>query len=391
MFTAKELANYRLQVGDILFNRTNGSRDLVGKCEVFDFPGDWAFASYLIRLRLDTELALPRFVAAFLNTYWGRRQVEHVSRQILMSNINAEEIRALRIPLPKPDVQRALLAQLDAARAARDAGLAEADALLAGLDTYVLTAMGLPTSVSDEQTRPFSVRFKDVNRDRFDVDFQKPLFRQLRQSIEQSQFDIAPVSAIFEPLATGFAAGAADQSDKEAGGIPHIRPLNIRPTGEITLEGTKRVPAVALRRGDLLTGGEILFNNTNSALWVGKSAVFDLDQPCAASNHITRLRLKDRRNDPRYFAALLNGLRSLGYFSILATNFNNQAGINSETLATLRLPVPRVDVQNALASEATRRRVEANRIRSAARRHWDDARGKFESALLGPDASGVAS
>ena len=46
----KELANYRLERGDILLNRTNGSRELVGKCEVFDFDGDWAFASYLIRL-----------------------------------------------------------------------------------------------------------------------------------------------------------------------------------------------------------------------------------------------------------------------------------------------------------------------------------------------------
>lgn len=63
-----ELRNYRLKSGDILFNRTNGSRELVGKCEVFDFAGDWAFASYLIRLRLDAGRANPYFVSAFLNT-----------------------------------------------------------------------------------------------------------------------------------------------------------------------------------------------------------------------------------------------------------------------------------------------------------------------------------
>ena len=43
----KEIAKYRLEKGDVLFNRTNGSRALVGKCEVFDFEGDWVFASYL--------------------------------------------------------------------------------------------------------------------------------------------------------------------------------------------------------------------------------------------------------------------------------------------------------------------------------------------------------
>jgi type I restriction enzyme, S subunit len=77
VLTAEELSTYRLEKGDILFNRTNGSRELVGKCEVFTFDGDWVFASYLIRLRIDAGQAFPEFVAAFLNTFWGRRQVEH--------------------------------------------------------------------------------------------------------------------------------------------------------------------------------------------------------------------------------------------------------------------------------------------------------------------------
>lgn len=77
---------YRVNPGDILFNRTN-SKELVGKCEVFHEPGDWVFASYLIRVVLDQSKAIPEFVSTFLNTQAGRIQIDRVSRQIIgMSN-----------------------------------------------------------------------------------------------------------------------------------------------------------------------------------------------------------------------------------------------------------------------------------------------------------------
>ena len=60
----KDATRYVLQPGDILFNRTN-SKELVGKCEVFHESGAWVFASYLIRVRLNADLAVPEFVSLF--------------------------------------------------------------------------------------------------------------------------------------------------------------------------------------------------------------------------------------------------------------------------------------------------------------------------------------
>jgi len=130
--TDVELARWRLEVGDIVFNRTN-SKELVGKCEVFDHEGTWVFASYLMRLRVDREMAEPEFVAAFLNTQAGRLQIDRESRQIIgMSNINAEEIRTLRVPLPKVTKQRSLLAGLASARTERREKLEQAAGMSAG-------------------------------------------------------------------------------------------------------------------------------------------------------------------------------------------------------------------------------------------------------------------
>lgn len=154
--TDKERDLWLLEEGDILFNRTN-SKELVGKCEVFREPGEWVFASYLMRLTVDTQQASPDFVSAYLSSPGGRAQIERESRQIIgMTNINAEEIRSLRIPLPKPDIQAALLAKLDAARAARDAGLVAADLALDGLDAFILAELGVNLPPPHDEA-PFAI------------------------------------------------------------------------------------------------------------------------------------------------------------------------------------------------------------------------------------------
>jgi type I restriction enzyme S subunit len=356
----------------------------------------WASAKYLpstvtgFSLRTlfafaSTRIKLPEFVAAFLSTFWGRRQVEHVSRQILMSNINAQEIRALQIPLPQPAEQKELLFVLNAARAAHLRRLTQADELFSGLDKFVLDELGLDLPASSNHM-VYAIRIGDI-RQRLDPDYNSPRFRTLRTKIEHGRFPSQTVGALFWPPVSGFAAGRDDQVDDPSLGIPHFRPLNITRTAELTFDGTKMVPHSAVAPGDLLRKGEILFNNTNSTAWVGKTVVFDANRDCTCSNHITRLELIDKdHNNPYYFAAVFNALRSLGFFGLLSTNFNNQAGINVETLKAVQLPVPDPKVQEDIANEVARRRAEARRLRGEARTIWVEAKRRFEEDLLGPEA-----
>ena len=99
----------KLISGDILINRTN-SKELVGKCAVFDKKETYIFASYLIRLRVDPEKADPHFVAFAINGPIGRLQINALSRQIIgQANINSTEIRSLKLPLPNLNVQQKLI------------------------------------------------------------------------------------------------------------------------------------------------------------------------------------------------------------------------------------------------------------------------------------------
>jgi hypothetical protein len=91
----KELERLLLRKGDILVNRTN-SAELVGKCAVFDLEGPFAFASYLIRLRLDPERADAKFFSRFINSA--------THPHAWPSSQNSE---ATRTPVPSPDPRSA--------------------------------------------------------------------------------------------------------------------------------------------------------------------------------------------------------------------------------------------------------------------------------------------
>jgi type I restriction enzyme S subunit len=110
-----------LKRGDMLVNRTN-SAELVGKCAVFDLDRDFAFASYLIRLRLDTEKADPHLVALYINSPAGRAYMFSERKQMTgQANVNATKLKALPIALPPLAEQRRIVAELKALQAEADA------------------------------------------------------------------------------------------------------------------------------------------------------------------------------------------------------------------------------------------------------------------------------
>ena len=103
-----EAKNFFLKDGDILFNRTN-SQEHVGRTGIFKkFNNEeLIFASYLIRIRTKTDIILPEYLTTFLNTPFGISDAKRRARiSINQSNINAEELKRIKIPLIPMRVQK---------------------------------------------------------------------------------------------------------------------------------------------------------------------------------------------------------------------------------------------------------------------------------------------
>ncbi len=104
-----------VEPGDLLFNRTN-SPELVGKTAVFRprFSQAVSFASYLIRVRLVKDGVLPEFVAAYINSSFGRHWVKSVvTQQVGQANVNGTKLQSLMIPLPPAAEQHRIVTELE--------------------------------------------------------------------------------------------------------------------------------------------------------------------------------------------------------------------------------------------------------------------------------------
>lgn len=94
-------ADIGLQVGDILFNRTN-SLELVGKVAIVreNLPRV-SFASYLVRLRVDPRLAAPEWVHLYMASPDFQRRLHKLSTPgVSQANINPTAMRQLLVVLP---------------------------------------------------------------------------------------------------------------------------------------------------------------------------------------------------------------------------------------------------------------------------------------------------
>lgn len=112
----KDFEAYRLAWGDVLFNRTN-SYELVGRTGVYELEGDHVFASYLVRIKTDAEKLEPKFLALYLNSDFGRRQVlAYATKAVSQANVNASNLLRVRLSLPPLEVQKQLLEEIASAK-----------------------------------------------------------------------------------------------------------------------------------------------------------------------------------------------------------------------------------------------------------------------------------
>lgn len=146
--SATEREKLLLKKGDVLVVRTNGNKDYVGRAAVFDLDDEYLFASYLIRIRLDTAVLNPHYVVAYLATSVGRNKIDLNSRTSAgQYNISATALRAIHIPIPPIARQLKFLAQYEQWTQVKatlerglDGALAGFGALMSKSFTGVLTA-----------------------------------------------------------------------------------------------------------------------------------------------------------------------------------------------------------------------------------------------------------
>ena len=353
-----------LRGGDILFARSGS----VGKTYLHEDDSEPAvFAGYCIRFRFDESRVAPRFVYWWTKTEAYERWVATIRRPSVQANINMGEFQGCQIPLPGVDIQNELVAAMDVARAERKAKLAEADALLAGVDDFVLDSLGL-TAPREDTRRVFAINPANLSGQvRLNSEYYHPERIAALHSLERAadSTEVARLSGV-----VSFVREQLPTPTEPYLSLAHVQSH----TGELT-DSTDTATGNCF----VFEPGDVLFARLRP--YLNKVHRAETGGTCSTEFHVLRIDDSSALR-PDYLAAILRSKVVLAQTVHMMTG-NTHPRLTNEDVANLRIPIPSMAVQERIAAEVNRRRQDARRLRAEAESGWQAARQWFEGELLG--------
>ena len=306
---APSRARQIIRSGDVLVSTVRPNLNAVGRVPV-ELDGATASTGFCV-LRPRSEVAdgaylfhwvrSPRFVGEMV------RRATGASYPAVSDRIVCES----KIPLPPLPEQRRIAEILDKADALR----AKRRAAVAQLDT--LTQSIFLDMFGDPATNPKGW----------------PV-RTIRDLLESASYGTSEKAAA-------------------TGEFPVLRMNNITRTGEMDFAELKYMSLREDQRDRyLVRTGDVLFNRTNSADLVGKTAIYREANPMAYAGYLIRLRV-NRKYEPEYLAAFLNTVYSKRVLRSMCKSIIGMANINATELQALQIPVPLHPVQHEFAGRIT--------------------------------------
>lgn len=255
--TKDEIIEYALSDKDVLFNRTN-SQAFVGRTGLFrKFTEEpLVFASYLVRVVPDPTKVTPEYLTAFLSTRYGIVDLKRRARiSINQSNINAEELKRVEIPL----VSRALQSKVSISFDLAFELIQESEFRFNEAEKLVLSELGLTNWKPKHQLSFIKTFSAAANAARIDAEYFQPKYEAMVTAIKAYKGGWDTLGDITKQKYMNF-----NPSDKKR--YKYIELSNIAGNGEITdciyAEG-QDLPTRARRK---LATGDVIVSSIEGSL-----------------------------------------------------------------------------------------------------------------------------
>ncbi|MFC1757010.1 restriction endonuclease subunit S [Patescibacteria group bacterium] len=102
LLSEAEFEDLKLEEGDVLICRTNGNPKLVGKAALVVDGKNQVFASYLFKVKTDKTKINPETLTIFLNSRFGRSEIEKFLMPSIQSNFSPAQFREIKVPKFSP-------------------------------------------------------------------------------------------------------------------------------------------------------------------------------------------------------------------------------------------------------------------------------------------------
>lgn len=310
----------------------------------------------------------PEFLWSYLNSDLGQLLIRQFIAGGVQETITAPELLEVQIPKLDLGVQQELAGAMAAAREARRRKEAEADALLSGLDEFLLATLGLKPPPNDERKVFGTMLGATRAQSHLNPDFFHPERILALREMEASSNRV-PCFRLNEVVS--FVRDQIRTPGPNYLSLAHVKSH----TGEL-VESNRE------------SGGACSEFQTNDVLfarlrpYLNKVYRAEMDGCCSPEFHVLRVS-NTKTLHPDYLAAVLRSSLTLAQTRHMMTG-NTHPRLTNEDVVNLVIPIPKdIAEQRVVADEALRRRHEARRLRAEAEADWQEAKHWFEEQLLG--------
>lgn len=338
--------------------------------------GDIGFGSTEFHvLRPKSDEVLPDFLLSILTL----DEFLTVAQAVFSGSAGQQRVpdtflKTLPLPLPPLDVQRAMVADIQAAREHRAEHLRAADSELANIGRYVTEALRIELFNSDTRST-YAVRLKDARKaGRLNADYFHPERINALRAAAQHE-----AQGLRSPCLSEIVTFEREQTTADAHpnylGLAHVQSN----TGELVASEETAAGACFRFQAD-----DVLFARLRPYL----NKVYRAEQEGVCSTEFYVLRIRPEAESgykilPEYLATLLRSNLTLAQTRHMMTG-NTHPRLANEDVVNLVLPIPEdMNIQEQIAAEVQRRREVARELREIAVREWEAAKAEFERRLLG--------
>lgn len=359
--------------GDILLTKigaTYGFAAMIETKERFQI-----FVS-LALLRPNDKL-IPKFLEIYLNTDLAYIQYERVIKGAGVPDLHLEDIRKIKIPLPPKEVQKQVIDLYQTAYTQKQQKEAEAAALLASIDTYLLDELGitLPEKDTSLQSRIFTAMFSEVSGGRFDSISNKS--KELEDSLLNGKYSTIKLSKLIKGIKTGTTPHNSLNPYVDSG-IPFLRNSNLQ-KGELDLSDIKFIKEELANQLTYSKKDEIIVCIAGT---VGESVVNTSEVPLAINQNITALGINSKVINLNYLNYFLNTELNIELTKRLCS-IATILYLNNTNLLSLNIPLPPLEKQDEIAKHIQAIRTHAKQLQEEAKAVLEEAKRGVEKMILG--------
>ncbi len=369
--TAKELAKYALQHGDLVCIRVNGSKALVGRVIQFRANSVWAYCDHFIRLRPNQALVDHRYLAYYFNSQTVRRHIElNMVSSAGQNTVSQGTMLDIPVPCPELETQREIVAELEKQFSRLDEAVANLQRVKANLKRYKASVLKAAVEGRLVETEATLARREGRTYETGEQLLQRILEERRAKWVGRGKCKepLGPVIAEMPQLPEGWTWARLDslaalkggitvdskRMDPSARPVPYLRVANVQ-RGFIDLSEVKYINASPSDIDELrLEPGDVLFNEGGDRDKLGRGWIWEGQLvDCIHQNHVFRARMYLGAMSPKLVSWWGNTFGK-DYFLRVGKQTTNLASINLGKLSEFPVPVPPQAEQLRMVQEIER-------------------------------------